>query len=77
MIHPPTLIRRPGIQGDADWIDWITDLENTIGHDLDGDQSYDGYSLDWVYQLWKEGHSVDGALALVNDSKREQPCYRA
>lgn len=77
MIHPPTHIRRPGIQGDADWIDWITDLENTIGHDLDGDQSYDGYSLDWVYQLWKEGHSVDGALALVNDSKREQPCYPA
>lgn len=68
-----TTASRTGIHGDADWIEWVTDLEETIGHDLDGDQQADGYSLDWVYQLWKKGHSVANALEAVTASKRELP----
>lgn len=58
---------------DAEWLDWVTDLETTIGHDLDGDLTADGYNLDWIYTLWKAGHSVDAALALVNTAKRDTP----
>ena len=71
MSQLPTTTRRAGIDGDADWIEWVTDLEETIGHPLDGDQSADGYSLDWAYRLWQQGHSVDGALEAINTAKRE------
>lgn len=72
--HPPTTTRRPGVHSDADWIEWVNDLEDTIGHDLDGDQQADGYSMDWIYQLWKQGHSVDQAVHDITASKREIPC---
>lgn len=58
---------------DAEWLDWVTDLETTIGHDLDGDIAADGYSLDWIYTLWTAGHSVDAALDLINTAKRDTP----
>lgn len=58
---------------DAEWLDWVTDLETTIGHDLDGDITADGYSLDWIYTLWTAGHSVDTALDLINTAKRDTP----
>lgn len=61
--------RAAGAAGDADWIEWADDLETTLGHDLDGDQAGDGYSIDWIYEIWKQGISVDHAVGLINDSK--------
>ncbi len=31
---------------DTDWDRWIRAVERDLGHDLDGDQDVDGYSMD-------------------------------
>ena len=62
--------RSTGVYGDADWLEWVDDVEQTIGHDLDGDQTADGYSMDWIYALWKQGLAVDVAVEMIDQSKQ-------
>lgn len=45
--------------GPDDWERWLADIEKTVGHDLDGDQDWDGYSYDvladWHQKKWPRG----------------------
>lgn len=36
---------------------WLTRVEKIVGHDLDGDQQEDGYSLDGALDAYDEGLS--------------------
>ncbi len=35
------------------WLDWAKKVETLIGHDLDGDQDADGYSIDRAVDLYE------------------------
>ena len=64
----------------------LAKIETIIGHDIDGSQDVDGYSLDAAYDLLKCGHTphqvvdifrqkprcatIDTICALVSKSKR-------
>lgn len=40
---------------DRAWSCWVSRVEKLIGHDLDGDQARDGYSMDFAYDAWQSG----------------------
>lgn len=37
------------------WERWVADVEGRVGHDLDGDQATDGYSMDAAYVAFGAG----------------------
>lgn len=47
------------------WLDWIDRVEKLLGHDSDGDQSEDGYSLDGFLELYKRGLHPAEAISVI------------
>lgn len=45
------------------WFKWIDQCEKKCGHSLDGDQSKDGYSIDFAYDAFLDGCSVEAYCA--------------
>ena len=39
------------------WLRWAAKVEAILGHDLDGDQDSDGYSIDGANDLYEDGCS--------------------
>jgi hypothetical protein len=39
---------------DQRWSNWVEYTERLLGHDLDGEQDVDGYSLDDAYELYNK-----------------------
>lgn len=37
------------------WLRWINNAEQLVGHSLDGDEWWDGYSLDGAFDAWEAG----------------------
>lgn len=37
------------------WLAWAAEVEEIVGHDLDGDEDTDGYSIDGAYAAWEAG----------------------
>jgi hypothetical protein len=50
------------------WERWIDQVEKLLGHDTDGDQEQDGYSLDGFYASWKAGLSPAQAVETVDET---------
>lgn len=46
------------LDADIVWLRWCRRAEDMLGHDLDGDQAADGYSIDGAYDAFREGASV-------------------
>ena len=44
---------------------WAARVEKILGHDLDGDQSTDGYSLDFALKAYEAGATVENYSADV------------
>lgn len=42
----------------SDWYAWIAEAQRLAGHDLDGDEATDGYSLDYAHEAWSSGKTV-------------------
>lgn len=42
---------------DGPWELWVKEAEQLAGHDLDDDQSEDGYSLDFAHDAFRAGKS--------------------
>lgn len=40
------------------WLRWVKRVERCLGHSLDGDDVWDGYSLDGAYGAWEAGDTV-------------------
>lgn len=40
------------------WERWVRQVEKLVGHDLDGDQRRDGYSLDMAYGAFEAGETA-------------------
>ncbi len=41
------------------WLKWVKRVEKILGHDLDGDQDRDGYSLDYAHDAFADGLSAE------------------
>lgn len=46
------------LDSDARWLGWCGRAEDMLGHDLDGDQARDGYSIDGAFAAFRDGASV-------------------
>jgi hypothetical protein len=47
------------------WLRWIDEVEKLAGHDLDGDQAEDGYSMDGFHELFEKGRTPEQAVAEI------------
>jgi hypothetical protein len=57
---------------DGRWSRWVDAVEKLLGHDLDGDQDTDGYSLDCAYEAWNRGEvriTPEEYVAIVHAAK--------
>ena len=54
---------------EARWLKWCARLETVLGHDLDGSQNEDGYSLDGAYEMWRAGLTVGQARSNIENNK--------
>lgn len=44
--------------GEREWLKWAKAVEKIMGHDIDGNQERDGYSIDYAYAAWEAGDSA-------------------
>lgn len=71
--HPQAIldaIERDDTQADRAWLRWCAVVERRLGHDLDGNQVEDGYSLDYAYEAYQGGMS---ALDYATEVLRRRP----
>lgn len=57
-----------GLAGDRSeraWLAWAAKVEARLGHDLDGDQEIDGYSIDFALDAFRAGTSVSAYCSSV------------
>ncbi len=47
---------------DNRWKHWIENVEIGLGHDLDGDQKIDGYSIDYAFDFFDDGLTSNEAV---------------
>lgn len=47
------------------WEKWVKRVEKILGHDLDGNQDTDGYSLDFALECFDEGMTAEQYAASV------------
>lgn len=52
------------------WLRWVKKVERLLGHDLDGNQDRDGYSLDLAYDCWKQGDVPEQYVSYVAVEKK-------
>ncbi len=57
------------IDSDVVWERWCDRVEKLLGHSLDGNQSLDGYSLDYALERFKAGWVPEGYAAEVAKRK--------
>lgn len=51
------------------WFAWIAEAQRLAGHDLDGDEREDGYSLDVAHQAFRDGKTArDYILTIPADA---------
>jgi hypothetical protein len=53
------------------WLKWVKKVEKLLGHDLDGNQDCDGYSLDGAYAAWETGVTAEAMVAEI----KAEPLY--
>lgn len=49
------------------WYAFYDAVEKLMGHDIDGDQATDGYSIDGFHDLWKAGLTPEAAVAQIGN----------
>lgn len=58
--------------GDLAWLRWCAVVEKLLGHDLDGDEQKNGYSIDYACEFWASGGTPADYAAAV----KSRPNYR-
>lgn len=59
-------------KSEHNWISWANSVEEILKHSIDGDQSSDGYSLDYAYDWFKLGSTAYEYASNV----RKMPQYK-
>lgn len=55
--------------GEKRWLAWVKAVEKLFGHDLDGDQQRDGYSLDFAYDAHATGLTPEEYIASTKENQ--------
>jgi hypothetical protein len=55
--------------GKNGWQIWAEKVEKILGHDLDGNQDTDGYSMDYAFAAWNNGLMPFEYVAQVKNTK--------
>lgn len=55
---------------EARWLKWAAEVERLLGHDLDGNENEDGYSIDFAYEAFSAGHIPASYAGDVAKKKR-------
>ncbi len=63
-------------KSEMSWNRWTNRAEKLFGHNLDGDQDIDGYSLDYAYKAWQDGLTPKQYVAKVGLSQRIREVLR-
>lgn len=58
------------LEADIVWQRWCRRAEDMLGHDLDGDQAADGFSIDGALSAFRDGATV---LEYVLDVQGRRP----
>ncbi|MDW9772582.1 hypothetical protein GOA89_11400 [Sinorhizobium meliloti] len=68
---PESIARESGEPDSSEraWLKWCATVERMLGHDLDGNQAEDGYSLDYAYEAFLKGHKPPSYVAGVQKLK--------
>lgn len=48
------------------WQLWLEAVESKLGHDVDGELSTDGFSLELTRDMFMSGHSIEQAAAAIS-----------
>jgi len=69
------LWRSETFESDSDraWEAWTVKVEKILGHDLDGDEERDGYSLDYALARFRAGWTPEEYAESVNLEKANLP----
>lgn len=59
------------LDADRDWLRWAAKVEQLLGHDLDGDERIDGFSIDFALEEFANGMTPEAYAAMV----RSRPAY--
>lgn len=59
--------------GDRAWAKWVKKAERLLGHDLDGNQDTEGYSLDSAYAAFEAGEAAKTYVDEVNADPKYVP----
>lgn len=51
--------------GERAWHRWVGRVERLLGHDLDGNQERNGYSLDYAHDQFERGDTPEAYAAQV------------
>lgn len=54
--------------GERAWLAWAAKAEKLLGHDLDGNEDRDGYSMDGAYGSFEAGVTAKAYVALVREA---------
>jgi hypothetical protein len=52
------------------WLKWIDEVEALCGHDLDGNEATDGYSLDGCGDMFDSGMTPEDAFRAIVFNRR-------
>lgn len=52
------------------WMRWSDQVEKLLGHDLDGDEASDGYSIDGAFANFEAGETAENYVAEVRANKK-------
>jgi hypothetical protein len=58
-------------KSEAAWSKWYDACEKMLGHNLDGDQLEDGYSVDYAYDVFLNGISAEYYVMMI----QQNPAY--
>lgn len=59
--------------GERAWMRWVHKVERLLGHDLDGNQDQDGYSLDYACDMFENKLTPEQYVAEL----QAEPNYKA
>lgn len=54
---------------EREWERWVKKVEKLLGHNLDGNQQRDGYSLDYAYDAFRAGETPAAYAEEVRQDK--------
>lgn len=58
-------------KAEVEYFRFVRAVEAKLGHDLDGDQEVEGYSLDVAHDFFSDGLDVDSAVSEFTVLKRQ------